>query len=104
MDQSLTRKRHEMALRMGCAERAALFQNAPKLPFKDAALAASVGLTVEDFQTLPVTQSACNVLYDALAESRSTLIPYATMDARAQAMKQDGKFNELAFRVGHAKS
>ena len=101
----LTLKRHEMALRMKCGERAALFQNAPKLPFTNEKLAASVGLTVDDFNTLPVTKDACEVLYDALAESKSTLIPYSVLDARRAAMvNEDGTFNETAFRFGHAKS
>ncbi|KAL1528349.1 hypothetical protein AB1Y20_009703 [Prymnesium parvum] len=103
--QAETFKRHEMAKRMGCAERVALYQNAPKLPFKNEALAASVGLTVEDFQGLEVTKAACNILYDALAESRSGLIPYATIDSRVGKMiNPDGTFNELAFRFGHSKS
>lgn len=94
-----------MALRMGCAERVALSQNAPKLPFKNEALAASVGLTVDDFQNLTVSKSACNVLYDALAESRSGLIPYGVMDKRiSNLLNSDGTFNEIAFRYGHAKS
>lgn len=102
---SLTRKRHEMAKRLGCAERVALYQNAPNLPFTNEKLAASVGLTVEDFQKLPVSKAACNILYDALAESRSGLIPYATVDARRnQIVEADGSFNELAFRIGHTKS
>jgi len=103
--QALTLKRHEMAKRMGCAERAALFQNVGTRPFTDAAMAASIGLTVEDFERLPVTKSACNILYDALAESRSTLIPYAVIDARRKAMSNaDGSFNEGGFRVGWSKS
>ena len=100
-----TLKRHEMALRMGCAERAALIQNAPNLPFTNAALAASVGLEVADFEGLPVRKMACEVLYDALAESKSSLIPYAVIDSRRNAMvNADGSFNEVSFRYGHAKS
>ena len=53
-----------------------MFQNVPNLPFTNAKIAASVGLTVDDFQALPVTRAACNVLFDGLAESRSGLIPY----------------------------
>lgn len=100
-----TLKRHEMALRMKCAERVALWQNVPDLPFKDAALAASVGLTVEDFENLPVTRDACEILYDALAESRSSLIPYNVINERRNAMvATDGTFNEVAFRIGHTKA
>lgn len=103
--QSLTEARHKMALRLGCAERAALWQNAPNMPFKNAALAESVGLTVEDFQSLPVTRSACNVLYDGLAESRSGLIPFKVMDERRNLMvNSDGTFNQPGFRVGWSKS
>jgi len=102
---SLTLKRHEMALRMKCAERAAFFQNVPSLPFRNEALAASVGLTVDDFNSLPVSRDACDVFYDALAESRSTLIPYGTIDSRTRAMlNADGTFNEVAFRIGHTKA
>jgi len=101
---ALTYKRHEMALRMKCGERAALWQNAPTMPFRNEALAASVGLTVEDFQDLPVSKDACEVLYDALAESRSTLIPYTVLDSRIKAMVGSGAFDETAFRFGHAKS
>ena len=80
--QGETYKRHEMALRMGCAERVALYQIAPTLPFKNEALAASVGLTVEDFEALEVSKAACDIVYDAMAESASGLIPYDVIDSR----------------------
>ena len=102
---ALTEKRHEMALRMKCAERAAFFQNVPNRPFTNEALAASVGLTAEDFDGLSVSKEACEVLYDALAESRSTLIPYEVIDQRRNSIvNADGSFNEIAFRIGHTKS
>ena len=50
-----------MALRLKCGERAALWQNVPNFPFTNEALAASVGLTVDDFNRLPVTRAACEV-------------------------------------------
>ena len=94
-----------MAQRMGCGERVALYQNVPKLPFTNAALATAVGLTVEDFAELEVTRAACNVVFDALAESRSGLIPFATLDARRAALEDAaGAFNELTFRTGLYKS
>jgi hypothetical protein len=102
--QALTQERHAMALRLKCGERAALWQNVPNFPFTNAALAKSVGLTVEDFEHLPVTRAACEVLYDGLAESRSTLIPYAVLDARRDAMLTDGGFNLNAYRLGWSKS
>ena len=102
--QALTRERHAMALRLKCGERAALWQNVPNFPFTNAALAKSVGLTVEDFERLPVTRAACEVLYDGLAESRSTLIPYGVLDARRDAMIAEGGFNKGGFAVGWSKS
>jgi len=103
--QSGTLKRYEMAQRMKCAERVALQQNAPTLPFTDAALAASVGLAVEDFEDMPVTKAATNIVYDALAESRSSLIPYDVITARRGGLvTSEGEFNELAFRSGLYKS
>ena len=67
--QGETRERHDMAVRMKCSERVALYQNCPNLPFTNAKLAASVGLTVEDFAGLEVTKASCNVVYDALGKS-----------------------------------
>lgn len=99
--QAATQKRHEMALRMRCVERVALQQNIPKLPFKDAALAASVGMSCADFDAIEVTQSACNIVYDALAESKSSLVPYAVTDARRTGwVTESGELNELNFRAG----
>eukprot|EP00316_Scyphosphaera_apsteinii_P009844 CAMPEP_0119309390 /NCGR_PEP_ID=MMETSP1333-20130426/15261_1 /TAXON_ID=418940 /ORGANISM="Scyphosphaera apsteinii, Strain RCC1455" /LENGTH=255 /DNA_ID=CAMNT_0007313351 /DNA_START=48 /DNA_END=815 /DNA_ORIENTATION=+ len=103
--QGYTYKRYQMAQRMGCVERVALIQNAPNLPFTNARLAASIGLTCEDFNAMPVTKAMCNVVYDALTESRSTLIPYTVLDQRrAKLVSEDGAFDELAFRLGLYKS
>jgi len=103
--QSATKNRYEMAQRMGCAERVALVQNCPKLPFTDEKLAASVGMTVEDFEAIPVTIAAANVVYDALAESRSGLIPFATVDQRrGEWVNDDGSLNMPRFMTGLAKS
>lgn len=83
--QSGTEKRYKMAQKMKCTERYGLMCNAPKRPFTDEKLAASVGLTCADFNELPVSMAACNIAYDALAESRTGLIPYADADARRTA-------------------
>ena len=94
-----------MATKLKCTERMGLLQNAKKLPFTDEKLAASVGLTVADFEDIPVTDAACNVVYDALAESRSGLIPYAVADARRAAwINDDGSVNLAAFKIGTFKS
>jgi len=99
-DQAETLKRYEMAQRMGMAERVALRQNAQSLPFSDEALAASVGMTVDDFNSVPVNANACDILFDALAESRSGLIAPDVLDARRRCMlTEEGGFNELEFRL-----
>jgi len=104
-EQGETKERYEMAQRMGCSERVGLYINAPSLPFTNAALAASVGLTVEDFAELEVSKAACNVVYDALAESRAGLIPYDKIDQRRGGMLDgEAAFNEIAFRSGLYKS
>lgn len=100
-----TRKRYDMATNMKCAERAALYINIGDRPFTNAALAKSVGLTVEDFEHLEPSKLAANVAFDALAESAAGLIPYDVFDARRAALlTEDGGFNELAFRTGLYKS
>ena len=103
--QAGTLRRHQMAKKLGCLERVALSMNAPNLPFTNAKLAASVGLTVEDFADIPVTEAACNVVYDALAESKSGLIPYAKADQRRKGfVGEDGTLNQVNFKLGLAKS
>ena len=76
----------------------ALYQNCPNLPFTNAKLAASVGLTVEDFAGLEVTKASCNVVYDALAQSSSGLIQASLIDERRSAfVTAEGAFDEAAF-------
>jgi len=104
-DNSWTRQRYEMAKRMNTVERVALIQNCEKLPFTNEKLAASVGKTVDDFNALPVSRAAVDVVYDALAESRASLIPPTLIDSRKNSMiNDDGSFNEVAFRLGLYKS
>lgn len=109
-DNSWTRQRFEMAQRMKVVERAALiqrlvFDEAATLPFTNEKLAASVGRSVADFNALPVSRAAVDVVYDALAESKASLIPPEKIDERRAGMLDaDGTFNELAFRTGLYKS
>ena len=100
-DNSWTAKRYEMAKRFGMVERVALQLNCQKLPFTNAALAAAVGKTVEDFETLPVSRAAIDVTFDALVESKASLLQPDVCDKRRSSIvNPDGSFNELAFRLG----
>jgi len=95
-----TKKRFEMAQRMGMAERVAMQQNVKNLPFTNAALAASVGKTVEDFESMEVTRGAVNVVFDGLMESAAGLIPPDVCDRRRDALVEGGELNEAAFQSG----
>ena len=103
--QTGSKERFEMAQRLGCAERLALQQNVPKLPFTNGALAESFGLGARDFADLRINPVAVDVVYDALAESKSGLIDATTIDKRFRAFfKRDGSFNDGKFALGLYKS
>jgi len=104
-DNSWTEKRYAMAQRMGTVERVAMQHNMvdlEKLPFTNAKLAASVGRTVEDFETVPISRVAVDVVFDALVESKSSLIAPEVCDRRRGGIvgADSGEFNEGAFRMG----
>ena len=59
-------------------ERVALEQNVPELSFTNERLASWVGKTVDEMNALPVSKVATSVVYDALAQSKSSLLPEKT--------------------------
>ena len=86
-------------------ERVALQFNAPDLPFRNEALAQSFGCTVEDFEDLAVTPAAAGLVFDAMVESKATIIEPGVADERlSKFFHADGSFNEAAFRAGLYKS
>jgi len=100
-DNSWTRKRFEMAQRFGMVERVAMQQNLADLPFTNEKLAASLGKSVEEFNELPVSRAAIDVVYDALVESKSSLLqPDVLMTRKNGWINEDGSLNEIAFRLG----
>jgi len=100
-EQGATKQRYEMAQRLGQVERTALQQNVGKLRFKDERLASAVGLRVEDFAELEINPVAVNIVYDALAQSKSSMLPPEVIDSRRRAwLDESGGLNELAFRIG----
>ena len=105
LDQGGTKQRHETAIKLKCAERCALMYNCKKLPFTNEALAASVGMTCDEFNELAVSDVAVNVVFDSLVESKSSLVDFDAANARrAGWVNADGSLNELAFNVGMFKS
>ena len=100
-DNSWTRKRYEMAQRMGTVERVAMQYNLGNLPFTNEKLASAVGKTAADFESLPVSRAAIDVVFDALVESKASLLAPDVLDRRrGDIVGADGSFNELAFRLG----
>lgn len=100
-------ERHEYARRNGYVERVALVQNAPKLPFKNAGLAAWAGKTVDEMNAMPVSKTATDIVYDALAQSKSSLLKEDAVDKRRASWLIDGGtggFDEGAFMSGMVKS
>ena len=101
MAQGASVDRFEFAQRNGQVERVALQQNAPKLPFKNAKLASWAGKTVEEMDALPVNKVATAVVFDALAQSKTSMLPQKVVDERrAKWMTNDGGFDEGAFMGG----
>ena len=96
-----TEERFRMAQKLGVVERVALLQNVKDLPFKNAALAKSLGLDVADFETLAINADAVNIVYDALAQSKASMLPPETISKRrARFFMDDGGIDELAFSLG----
>ena len=105
MAQGASVERFDYAKRNGYVERVALVQNAPELPFRDERLAAWVGKTVEEMNSLPVSKVATSIVYDALAQSKSSLLPEkAVNERRAKWIASDGGLDEGAFMSGMIKS
>ena len=104
MAQGASVERFDYAQRNGLVERVALNLNCKKLPFTNEKLAASVGKTVEEMNAMPVSTVATEVVFDAIAQSKSSLIPEKTVDQRIAKFVEGGTFNEGAFMSGMAKS
>lgn len=105
MAQGATKERYDYAQRNGLVERVALQQNVPKLPFTNAPLAAALGRSVADFEEMPVRPAAVDVLFDALVQSKSSLIASEVCDKRRAALlTSDGAVDEGALAAGLYKS
>ena len=88
-DQAKTRKRYETAQKLGCVERVAFQMNVPTLEFTNERLAASVGRSCEDFVGVEPTSAALNIVYDAIAQSKSSLVAREIADERRNSWLSD---------------
>lgn len=93
------------AKRNDLVERVAMQQNLPGLKFKDARLAAAFGKSTGDFDALPVSKAAIDVVFDALAQSKSSLLKQELADERkATWITAEGGIDEGAMATGLYKS
>ena len=100
-----TLERYEYAQRNDLAERIALQQNVPKLPFKNERLAATFGKSLEDFEAMPVSTTAIDVVFDSLVQSKSGLINSKVCDERrAKWMTASGGIDGGAIEAGLLRS
>jgi len=68
-------------------------------------MAAAFGRTIEDFEAMPVSRAAVNVVFDALVESKSGLIkPELCNQRRARWITDEGGLDEGAIALGLGKS
>ncbi|KAL1518423.1 hypothetical protein AB1Y20_002715 [Prymnesium parvum] len=105
MAQGGTLERYEYAQRNDLAERVAMQQNLPSLPFTDERLAAAFGKSVAEFDAMPVSKVAIDVVFDALVESKASMVKAAAADERRRAwVAEDGSINEGALAAGLYKS
>ena len=73
-------------------------ENVGTLPFEDAALAASVGATVDELNAEPIDPLAAEVVFDALCGSMAGFVDEAECDERRQSfIAADGSFDSEQF-------
>jgi len=100
-DQAATAKRREFADKMSQVERLAFVENVPRLPFEDESLAEAAGLSVDDFTAMSVEPAHLAVVFDALANSKTTLVSRAEADERIASWRRaDGSLDADAFSAG----
>lgn len=98
--QAETENRYAVAKKLGQVERVAFLQNVPTLPFVDERLAASVGATADDFDEA-IDEATMQIVFDALARSKTSLVKQDDADARIAAWRgADGGFDADAFGDG----
>ena len=100
-DQAATADRADFAKRLNQVERVAFIQNVPSLPFTDEALAAAVGRRVDEFESMPVLPDHMAVVFDSIAQSKSSVVSREDADERiARWRTADGRFDDAAFGAG----
>lgn len=93
-----TPQRRGWCLRNKLVQRYWMGENVGLLPFTDEKLAASVGKTAAEMNTMPINPLAADVVFDALSTSNAGILARSVCDEqRASFQDADGSFNERKF-------
>ena len=99
-DPARTPARRAMLKKMGQAQRCMLVDNVPSLAFRDQKLAASIGATASELNKEPVSELACDIVFDALTQSKSGFVSFVRADeARMSYQSADGSFDAATFEA-----
>lgn len=91
-------ERRGWAIRRGQAQRYWHNANVRLLPFRDDAMARSVGATAAELDATPINPLACDVVFDAICRSQSGIVDQDLVDVRRAAYtRSDGGFDADAF-------
>jgi len=98
VDADRTPMRRAACKKLNQAQRFLLRENVAKLPFKSARLAASVGATAGELNREPISELACDIVFDALCTSQSSIVEKGIADAKRAAFEAaDGSFAPDVF-------
>ena len=93
-------QRRQWCKQRGLAQRYWHNANVGLLPFGDAAMAASVGAGVDELDQRPISQLACDVVFDAVSDGQGGIVDYSLCDERrARYASSDGAFKAEAFET-----
>jgi len=93
-----TPQRRGFCLRRGLCQRYWHSENVGKLPFKSKSLAASIGCTVSELNSMPINPLATDVIFDALSQGNSGIIQREIADERRASYETPAGFNLAAFK------
>ena len=94
-------RRRDFCVRKGVVQRYILSENIGLLSFKNQAMAASIGCTVRELQAEPIDPLAVDIVFDALARSKSGIEVKEVVDERRASFETpEGGFDAAAFEAG----
>jgi hypothetical protein len=91
-------RRRDFCIRKGVVQRYIFQENIGLLPFKNQAMAASIGATVREMTAEPINPLAVKIVFDALAQSKSGIENKELVDERRKSFETpSGAFDAEAF-------